>query len=82
MEALSELVGKAIGVVREALEGGDEKARLRAAMYVLKISGLEGHGKPGRARARVEMEREDVLMALEASIREMGLHPSAGDRLN
>ena len=73
MEALGELVEKAIAVVKEALESPDEKTRLKTAMFVLKVSGLQGYAKPGKAKTRGEIEKEGFLTALEESIREMGM---------
>ena len=52
MNRLSQLMDQAIAILGEALEAGDEGTKLKTAMYVLKISGLQGYAKP-RAMSRM-----------------------------
>ena len=56
MDSLNQLVEQAIGVLREALKEGDLAMKLRAAMYVLKASGVAAQAKAGKAQTRQEME--------------------------
>lgn len=42
---LMHMVGKAMEVVREAMDTGTEQTRLKAAMYVLRLAGLQERGK-------------------------------------
>ena len=41
-------------------------------MYVLRISGLQGHAKPGKAPTKEESEREGFMSVLEEAVREVG----------
>ena len=72
MDVLSEMMETAIGVVRKALMHGDEATQLKTAMYVLRISGLQGHAKPGKAPTKEESEREEFMSVLEEALREVG----------
>jgi len=56
MDSLNQRVEQAIGVLREALKEGDLAMKLRAAMYVLKASGVAAQAKAGKAQTRQEME--------------------------
>lgn len=71
-DSLNELIDKAIGIVKGALEEGDEKTKLQAAMYVLKISGLQGYLKEGKQPSRAEMEKELIENTLFQVVKEMG----------
>ena len=44
----------------------------KIAMYVLRISGLQGHAKPGKAPTKEESEREGFMSVLEEAVREVG----------
>ena len=58
MYEMSELVERAIDVVRKNLAQGDEKTQLKVAMVVLKMSGLQGYAKPTRQRDKIEIQNE------------------------
>jgi len=73
MDSLSQLIEKSIEIVNEALEKGDEQTKLKAAMYVLKISGLQGYARPGKPMTKEEMEKETIISAIEQASREMGI---------
>ena len=68
--------------MKEALESPDEKTRLKTAMFVLKVSGLQGFAKPGKAKTRGEMEKEGFVRAVEESLREMGMATLPRSKLN
>ncbi|MDO9547160.1 MAG: hypothetical protein Q7J07_10490 [Pelolinea sp.] len=78
MDSLTELVEMAIEVVRKALVHGDEPTKLKTAMYVLRISGLQGHAKPGKAPTKEESEREGFMSALEGALREVNVEKRLG----
>jgi transposase len=69
---LEELVEKAIGVVRETLESENMPLRLRAAMYVLKVSGLEEFMKPEEGGGE-QTVREALLEAIQEVEEELGI---------
>lgn len=71
-DSLGDLVEKAIAIVRRALEEGDEKTQLKTAMYVLKISGLQGYAKAGKQPSRMETERVLIENTLFQVVKEMG----------
>ncbi|HEY60577.1 MAG TPA: hypothetical protein G4N92_07850 [Anaerolineae bacterium] len=48
MDSLSQLIKISIDVMRAALKEGDPQMKMKAAMYMLKISGLKGFMKPGK----------------------------------
>ena len=73
MDSLSQLIEKSIKIVNEALVEGDAQTKLKAAMYVLKISGLQGYAKPLKPMTKEEMEKETIISALEQASREMGI---------
>jgi len=64
MDSLNQLVEKAIGVLRDALEEGDAQTKLKAAMYVLKASGVQEHAKPGKTVTRGELELNMISAAI------------------
>ena len=64
-------IARRVGVSRQ-WEGEDEKARLKTAMYVLKLSGLQGFAKPPKPMSREEQSRQTVLDALAQVAEEMG----------
>ena len=72
LDQLSELTEAAFEAVKEALKCGDLKTKLKAAIYVLKLAGLQEHNKPGVMKTRVQIEKEQVVTGLEAALREMG----------
>jgi len=72
-DSLNDLVDKAIAIVKKALEDGDPKTQLQAAMYVLKISGLKGYLDAGKQPSRAEMEKEMVKNMLFEAIKGLGL---------
>ncbi|MDO9546658.1 MAG: hypothetical protein Q7J07_07915 [Pelolinea sp.] len=78
MFALSEMVETAIEVVRKALVHGDEATKLKTSLYVLRMSGLQGHAKPGKAPTKEEMEREGFMSALEGALREVNVDKRLG----
>ena len=78
MDLLSEMMETAIGVVRKALESGDEPTRLKTAMYVLRISGLQGHAKPAKIPTKEEMEREGFMSAFIEALREVNVDKRLG----
>jgi len=43
MEALNELLAEAIEVVKDALRNGDSKTKVRVALQLMKMSGLQGY---------------------------------------
>jgi len=71
-DSLNGLVEKAIAIVKNALDQGDPKTQLQAAMYVLNISGLKGYLQTGKQPSRREMEKELVENTLFEVVREMG----------
>ncbi|MDO9547055.1 MAG: hypothetical protein Q7J07_09960 [Pelolinea sp.] len=71
MDSLTELVEMAIGVVRKAIVYGDEATKLKTALYVLRMSGLQAHAKPAKIPKKEEMEREDFLSALKEVAKEV-----------
>jgi len=64
MDSLNQLVEQAIGVLQEALKEGDLAMKLRAAMYVLKASGVAAQAKAGNAKTRHEMEISLISAAI------------------
>ena len=64
MDSLSQLVEKSINVLRDALEEGDPQTKLKAAMYVLKASGVAAQAKAGNAKTRHEMEISLISAAI------------------
>lgn len=75
MHRLNSLIDKSIAIVRNALEEGDPATKLKAAMYVLRISGLQGYAKPGKETSKEEDEGEIMASALESVLRELGYTP-------
>lgn len=70
MDAINNLVMKAVQVVQEALESEDEKTRLKAAALVLKTCGLEGYLKAGQGmtKTKEELEKEMIIAGLEEAL--------------
>ena len=66
---LMHMVGKAMEVVREAMDTGTEQTRLKAAMYVLKLAGLQEQGK----MENKDRGKEALLQALHEIADERGL---------
>ena len=73
MDSLSQLIEKSIKIINETLEEGDAQTKLKAAMYVLKISGLQGYAKPVKPMTKEEMEKETIISAIEQASRDMGI---------
>ena len=73
MDSLSQLIKKSIEIVNESLDEGDAQTKLKAAMYVLKISGLQGYAKPIKPKTKEEMEKETIRSAIEQVTRKMGI---------
>ena len=72
-DSLNELVEDAIGIVKQALSNTeDPKTQLKAAMYVLKISGLHGYLGEDQQKSRTEMENELVERTFIQVVKEMG----------
>jgi len=80
MEVFSELIGRAIAVLRDALDNGDERTRLKTAMFILRVSGLQGYAKPAKEMNREEMERATFLSVFEEALtqvhEEKGIKPN------
>lgn len=66
---LMHMIGKAMEVVREAMDTGNEQTRLKAAMYVLKLAGLQERGKTEDK----DRGKEALLQALNEIADERGL---------
>ena len=72
-DSLNDLVEDAIGIVKQALANTeDPKAQLKTAMYVLKISGLQGYLREDQQKSRLEMENELVERTFIQVVKEMG----------
>lgn len=71
-DSLNLLIEKAIEIIRKAMEEGDAKTQLQAAMYVLRISGLKGYPNAGGASSRVETEKILIENSLFQVVKEMG----------
>jgi hypothetical protein len=56
-----------------ALDEGDAQTKLKTAMYVLKISGLQGYANPGKLMTKEELEKEMIISAIEIATRQMGI---------
>ena len=54
------------------MEAVDEGTKLKTAMYVLKISGLQGYAKPPKQLTKEERDKQTFLDALEEVLTEMG----------
>lgn len=62
-EELHDLLGEALKVVKESLRSGDARTKLRVALQLLKMSGLQGYAK---ITQNEEMsEKEMMIAALE-----------------
>jgi ACT domain-containing protein len=62
-EDLNDLLGEALTVVKESLRNGDPQTKLRVALQLLKMSGLQGYAK---VTQNEEMsEKEAMIAALE-----------------
>ena len=66
---LMHMVGKAMEVVREAMDTGTEQTRLKAAMYVLKLAGLQEQGR----MEDKDRGKEALLQALHEIADERGI---------
>ena len=77
MDSLSQLIKISIDVMREALKEGDPQTKMKAAMYVLKISGLKGFMKPGKPMTRQEMEKDqlhnEIIKGISIVTEELGI---------
>ncbi len=72
-DRLNELIDQSLRIVARALnENADPKTQLQAAMYVLRISGLQGYLKEGRQPSREEVERELIETTLIQVVKEKG----------
>lgn len=72
MDRISQLLEQAIGVLEETMATGDEQAKLKTAMYVLKISGLQGYAKPPNPLSQEEEDKQTLSEALGQVAIEMG----------
>ena len=73
-EELQTLLGEALKVVRESLKSGDARTKLRVALQLLKMSGLQGYAKEAQKAETREKEMmiatlENVLPAVNKEIR-------------
>ena len=72
-DRLNELIGQSLQIVARALKDStDPKIQLQAAMYVLRISGLQGYLKEGRQPSREQVERELIETTLIQVVKEQG----------
>ena len=70
---LNELIDQSLQIVARALnDNADPKTQLQAAMYVLRISGLQGYLKEGRQPSREQVERELIETTLIQVVKEKG----------
>jgi len=77
---LNSLVGKAIKILQDAMENGDRSERLKAALQVLRISGLQGflqssvrqNDSSWTPKQRQEAEKELLCQAIGEASRELG----------
>jgi hypothetical protein len=63
LEELNELLGEALMVIKERLRSGDPPTKLRVALQLLKMSGLQGYAKV--AQHEEMSEKEAMIAALE-----------------
>jgi len=73
-EELQTLLGEALKVVRESLKSGDARTKLRVALQLLKMSGLQGYAKEAQKPETREKEMmiatlENVLPAVNEELR-------------
>ncbi|MGV8025245.1 MAG: helix-turn-helix domain-containing protein [Anaerolineaceae bacterium] len=68
MERLLQMVGLAMEVVQQALEEGDGQTKLKTAMYVLKLAGLQDYAE----KEQQESGKDALLEALQEVAKEMG----------
>ena len=72
-DRLNELIGQSLQIVARALKDtADPKTQLQAAMYLLRISGLQGYLKEGRQPSREQVERELIETTLIQVVKEKG----------
>ena len=72
-DSLNDLIEDAIGIVKQALSNTeDPKTQLKAAMYVLKISGLQGYLGEDQQKSQLEVENELVERTFIQVVKEMG----------
>jgi hypothetical protein len=72
-DRLNELIDQSLGIVARALaDSADPKTQLQAAMYVLRISGLQGYLKEGKQPSREQVERELIETTLIQVVKEQG----------
>jgi transposase len=72
-DSLNDLIEDAIGIVKQALANkADPKTQLKAAMYVLKISGLQGYLGEDQRKNQLEVENELVERTFIQVVKEMG----------
>jgi small-conductance mechanosensitive channel len=72
MNRICLLMDRAIMILEEAMEGEDEKARLKTAMYVMKLSGLQGFAKPPQVISQEDQTLQALQQALGQVAEEMG----------
>ena len=77
VETLKGLVTLAAGVLREAMVSGTAGQRIKAAMFVLKMSGLAGFAQGEQARAMTEEEM--FVTVFESALAEFG--PMRGKKI-
>ncbi len=58
-EELQALLGEALEVVRESLKSGDARTKLRVALQLLKMSGLQGYAKETQ---KPEMREKELMI--------------------
>jgi len=73
MNQLIQLVELSLGVIQQALQGVDEKTKLKTALQVLRISGLQGYTQPLAETTEEDRVKKALLEALEEVEEEMGI---------
>ena len=68
-EELNDLLTEALMVIKESMRNGDTQTKIRIALQLLKMSGLQGYGKTAE---KAEMsEKEAMIAALEILLPEV-----------
>ena len=73
-EQLVNLTAEALGTVSKAMKSDNEGIRLRAALAVLRLSGIQGAAKPPKPATEAEL----IQIALGQVAREMGFDNPSG----
>ena len=72
MNRICQLMDRAMIILEEAMETADEKTRLKTAMYVMKMSGLQGFAKPPQVISQEDQTLQALQQALGQVAEEMG----------